>query len=414
MALVTHDGSGKTKYADIIEAYEGTFGKTKGTWDKNEPPDAPTLAALGVAYTIASSESAPKTREAVNEMFPGYALYPPGWVPPEIYHDYDYSFTQAGDVNPTTGQGMRPHAILPQKAMSDMDAIIASNVQQAIPKLRETILSDQAFAVAEINRIVVEAAKPNLIGRELTTIWRTDRPTYRWIRAIKIPRGHDVGEMGEIPSAGERYDNVDVTHRKTGVRPQITREMIEDAVWDVVARQVAEGGRAMAQRETEIILTLLNTLATAGNNFQGSGAQTNAATGGTTAYVDVVKRLGDVRGQDFFVDTLVLNPTGETSILQDDKFIHAFYFGGLMRKALAPSETFGQVLGFRTLVSTLATVGNAIILDSKRHAGLVIRRDVTAENLVDPVRDLQGIAFTERFNTAVVRHLASSTVINGA
>src|SRR5207302_216212 len=106
---------------------------------------------------------------------------------------------------------------------------------------------------------------------------RTDRPTYRWIRAILIPRAHDVGESAEIPSAGERYDNVDVTHRKIGVRPQISREMIEDAVWDVVARQVAEGGRAMAQRETEIVLSLLNTLAASSNNFQGTGAVTGAA-----------------------------------------------------------------------------------------------------------------------------------------
>jgi len=395
------------KLADIEEAYEHVFAKSRGTWDRNEPPDAPTLASIGLAWQMANKpDDKAKLREAVNDILPGYTLYPSGWVPPEVYRDLDYKLTEAGDVD----AGRRPHATLPSNAMGDMDRAIQANIEMAIPKLKETVLSDQAFAVAEINRIVVEAAKPNLIGRELTTIWRTDRPTYRWIRAIIIPRAHDVGETGEVPSAGERYDNIDVTHRKIGVRPQISREMIEDAVWDVVARQVAEGGRAMAQRETEILLSLLNTLASSGNNFQGTGTETAAAAANVLAYVDIVKRLGDVRAKDFFVDTLVLHPTEETDILQDDKFIHAFYFGGLMRKALAPSETFGQVLGFRTLVSTLATSGRAIMMDSKRHAGLVIRRDVTAENLVDPVRDLQGVSFTERFNVAVLRHLASSTV----
>jgi len=278
------------------------------------------------------------------------------------------------------------------------------------PKLKEFILSDQAYAVAEINRIVWEALKPNLIARDVVTVWHTDRPTYRFIRAILAPRAFRVGEASEIPSAGEKYDNLDVTVYKIGLRPFVSREMIEDAVWDVVARQLAEGGRAMAQKENEDILALLNTQAAVGNNYQGYGATAAAASPGNLQYSDIVGAIAGVRGQNAFPDTLIVQPSEEGDLLKDEKFIHTFYFGGLMRKALGPQEYFQQMLGFRTLTTTLQTSGKALMLDSTRHAGMVIRRDVTVENVVDPIKDLAGASLTERFNIGVLRHLASFCV----
>ena len=271
------------------------------------------------------------------------------------------------------------------------------------PKLKEMTLSDQAFAVAEINRIVWEALKPNLIFRELVNIFHTTHPTFRFIRAILIPRAFDVAEGTEIRSGGEKYDNIDVTVRKIGIRPLITREMVEDAVWDVVARQLAEAGRAMAQKENEIGLALLNTLGTSGNNYQGYGLTGASATPGTLAYTDLVAAIAGIRGANAFPDTLAIHPTEEGNLLNDDKFIHMFYFGGLMKKASGPPDFFGQPLGIRVLTSTLMTHGTSLVLDTARAAGMVIRRDVTVENLIDPVKDLSGAAFTERFNLGVLR-----------
>jgi hypothetical protein len=108
----------------------------------------------------------------------------------------------------------------------------------------------------------------------------------------------------------------------------------------------------------------------------------------------------------------VVNPAQEANLLNDDHFIHAFYFGGLMKKALAPPEFFGQILGFRTLTSTLQTAGTSLVLDSSRAAGFVIRRDVTVEHLIDPVKDLSGAAFTSRINLGILRYLAICAVTN--
>ena len=195
---------------NIVEAYEEAYGRN---WDTKDPPTAKELAVF-CPEPKTPTEAEKKLKEFVR--LREVNVFGPGYV--------------AGDL-------------------INRDPTYQSLKEQVRPKLKEMILSDQAYAVAEINRIVWEALQPNLIFRELATIWHTDHPTYRFIRAILIPRAYDIAESAEIPIAGEKYDYVDVTMRKIGVRPQISRELVEDAVWDVVARQIGEGGRAMAQKE---------------------------------------------------------------------------------------------------------------------------------------------------------------------
>lgn len=355
---------GKVEIDNIVEAYEHAYGKT---WDRDEPPDCVTLAALGTQKNEPVAEHQAKLKE----------------------------YAHLSELSMTSPSG---------KVISiENDWRYQANRSRIQKKLKEMTLSDQAYAVAEINKIVWEALKPNLIFRELVSIWHTNNPTYRFIRAILIPRAFDVGEGTEVRIAGERYDYIDVNMRKIGVRPLISREMVEDAAWDVVARQLAEGGRAMAQKENELGLAVLLTQGTSGNNYQGYGSNVNTANNNYMTYLDMVNGIGTLREQNAFPDTLAVHPEEEADLLVDQNYINSFYFGGLMKKALGPPDFFGQILGIRTLTSTLMTAGYALLIDTARAAGFVIRRDVTVENLIDPVKDLSGAVFTERMNLGVLR-----------
>ncbi len=269
-----------TEINDIVEAFEYGYGKS---WDRKDPPTAKELSVF-----CAESKSPLEVEKKLKEYarLREFNIFGPGGVTSDIKQDPSFRKLK----------------------------------EQVRPKLKEMILSDQAFAVAEINRIVWEALQPNLIFRELVTLWHTSNPTYRFIRAILIPRAFDVQEATEIPIAGEKYDYIDVNMRKIGVRPQISRELVEDAVWDVVARQLAEGGRAMAQKENELGLAILNTAGNSGNNYQGYGLAQDAASHGTLAYGDVVGSIGQLRGQNAFPSDLVVNPAEEASVLTDDKY----------------------------------------------------------------------------------------------
>jgi len=257
-------------------------------------------------------------------------------------------------------------------------------------RLQEILLSDASQATAKVLDTVWEAAKPNLIGRELTVVIAQDVPSIKVPKA-KLSKAYEVAEGAEIPVGTEDYDSVTLTPKKYGVRPLISREMVEDAEWDVIEYQLAEAGRAMADLETEKIITQM--ISDAGNSVA-------AATSGTLAYTDVVDILKECLVDNFTPDVLVIHPTELADLLKDTAIQKAMEWGG---PPVAPSGAVTKLLGMRVLVSTKVTSGTALAVDSKHAGVLFIRRDITAEDYEDPVKDLAGVAITARWAYATLR-----------
>jgi len=252
------------------------------------------------------------------------------------------------------------------------------------PHLRRTLLSDSSQAVAKVLDIVWEAAKPNLIGRELVTVMAKDEPSIKIPRA-KLSKAYEVAEGAEIPIGTEDYDSVTLTPKKYGVRPLISREMVEDAEWDVIQYQLAEAGRAMADLETEKIITKM--ISDAGNSAA-------AATSGTLAYADIVDMINLIMTDDFAPDVMAVHPSEFADLLKDTAIQKAMEWGG---PAVAPTGKIAGLLGMRVLISTKVTSGTVLVVDSKHASVLFIRRDITAEEYEDPVKDLAGVAITARW-----------------
>jgi len=122
--------------------------------------------------------------------------------------------------------------------------------------MKEGILSDMAGALGRIHDVVVEAAKPNLIARDIIDVRTTTESLERFPRSKKSA-AYVAAEGGTVRIHGERYDWVDVQTNvfiKDGV--EWTREFAEDAKWNVMNRQLEELGRSIAQLETEKIIGL--------------------------------------------------------------------------------------------------------------------------------------------------------------
>ena len=120
----------------------------------------------------------------------------------------------------------RPIAVMQSELREKIGEALKSN------RLHEILLSDASQATAKVLDTVWEAAKPQLIGRELVVVIAQDAPLIKVPRA-KISRAFEVAEGAEIPVGTEDYDSVTLTPKKYGVRPLISREMVEDAEWDV-------------------------------------------------------------------------------------------------------------------------------------------------------------------------------------
>jgi len=278
------------------------------------------------------------------------------------------------------------------KPLSVMQKELRKKMGKAVKstRLHEILLSDSSQATAKVLDIVWEAAKPNLIGRKLAVVIAQDAPIIKIPRAT-LSKAYEVAEGAEIPVSTEEYDNITLTPKKYGVRPLISREMVEDAEWDVIEYQLAEAGRAMADIETEKIVSQM--IIDAGNSVA-------AATSGTLAYSDVVNIFKECLVDGFTPDTIAIHPTELADLLKDTAIQKAMEWGG---QAVAPSGQIATLLGMQVLVSTKVTSGTALIVDSKHAGVLFIRRDITTEEYEDPIKDLAGVAVTSRWAYATLR-----------
>ncbi len=273
--------------------------------------------------------------------------------------------------------------------------------------LKEGILSDTASALGAMHDTVVNAAKPNLIGREIIDVRTTTEALERFPRAKKSA-AYVAGEGGTIRIHGERYDTVDVQTNiiiKDGA--EWTREFAEDAKWNALNRQLEELGRSLAEKETEKVLALYAAIATA--DLATGGAL--AGGGSALSWSGIVKFWDAIENEDFSsADTLVLHPKQASQLFTATEFINSQYLpssGVELTRGLV-----GQALTMRIFKSSKCTNGVAHAVNKQIAAVMLIRRDITVEDYQDPKNNIFGLVASERVGLAVLRSKAVARMTN--
>ncbi len=272
--------------------------------------------------------------------------------------------------------------------------------------MKEGILSDMVGALGRIHDVVVDAAKPNLIGREIIDVRTTAEALERFPRGKKSV-AYVGSEGGTIRIHGERYDWVDVAVNvvlKDGV--EWTREFAEDAKWNVMNRQLEELGRSIAQLETEKIIALY-----AGISASNLATGAELAGGGTAmSWSNAVSLWDAVESEDFHPDTLILHPKQASQLFTATEFINSQYL---------PSEQtelarglIGQALTMKIFKSSLCTNGTAHAVEKAVAGVMLIRRDITTEPYEDPKNGVFGIVASERVGYAILRTKAVARMTN--
>jgi hypothetical protein len=272
--------------------------------------------------------------------------------------------------------------------------------------IQEGILSDMAGAIGRMHDVVIEAAKPRLIGREMIWVRPTSEALERFPRAKK-GKAYVMAESGKVYVVGERYDQIDVSTNviiKSGA--EWTQEFLEDATWNVMDRQVTECGRTVAELETERILALYGAIA---NAELAGGAPLDG--GGTAMDWTKVTSLWDaIINEDFNPKVLVLHPRQVTQLWRDDKFINSLYWGegvDIRRGVLA--ETY---LGMRIVSSTKCTNGVAYAIDTDIAAVMLVRRDIQTQDYEDPKGGIYGVVASERIGLGVLQSKGVAKMTN--
>ncbi len=197
-----------------------------------------------------------------------------------------------------------------------------------------------------------------------------------------------VGEGAQVPIDQVQYTSQNLKPVKYGVSIRITKEMMEDAKWNLLAHNVKMAGKRMAENETRLIIT--DGLDSASNSITGGAAITiaNIARGmqylddedytPTTLFVGM-EILNDLRNIDTFVEA---NKVGNTDMLQRG-FLGTIF--GL------------NVLKFSTNAAPSTTYSKYAYITDRDFAYMIAeKRPVTVENFDLPVYEMSAANITQR------------------
>ena len=268
--------------------------------------------------------------------------------------------------------------------------------------VRELIQSDSINSTtliqAEVYNEVLDGAAGAVCMRNALDVLNVNSNSFRLNFGTAATYAAEVAEGSEIPVAVQPYNATTFAIKKYGVRPLITRELVNDGLFDIIASEIRYAGMNLEQRLN--YNSLSHMLQYSGNEFD---------TGGSSQGVKAIAKARSVnRAAGFNPTGVIMHPEAEGIVLQDFTSAGGYYPVG----NTATSGVTPQILGLQAYVcgdgdnSSSYTWGFAadgeigmLVYDRRFAAKIAMRQDIGVEQYNDPVRDLVGLSCTMRFDT---------------
>jgi hypothetical protein len=267
----------------------------------------------------------------------------------------------------------------------------------------------QSEGLATTNLIPTEVYATVVEGSEPARCMRNAIPIYRMpSHVMTLPYGETgtyagiVAEGAEIPIETETISVLTLTADKYAVRPMITREMVADAKFDVIATEVRKTGYKI---ENALNRLCIDAFITAGGGDAGT-YQTDCGGSGATPIAFLGNAVGTVIGRGFTPTDVIIHPTCYGAILGAFSSLSTGHAEQATRNG-----TFGNLYGLNTHILGVAdnaatyTWGwgsngyfGALVIDRNAFGAIGMREDINVEQYSDPVRDLVGMKVAARFD----------------
>lgn len=200
-----------------------------------------------------------------------------------------------------------------------------------------------------------------------------------------------VAEGAEVPLDQTEYNNLNVKPKKYGVAIRITREMLEDANFNLLQHNIMIAGRRFAENENSLVITALDAAA---NTVSGGAAITIANITRSIQYLEDA----DKTPTDFVVGFEVLN-----DLRNIDTFVE---FQKVGNTEMLQRGFLGTIYGLNVIrVSTNAgmTTTSSYVLDRDYAYVIVEKRPITVENFDLVTFDMTGAVITQRIDVQPLR-----------
>lgn len=205
-----------------------------------------------------------------------------------------------------------------------------------------------------------------------------------------------IAEGAEVTLDNATYTSVNLKPIKYGVGLRITKELMEDSKWNMLAHNVGIAGKRFAENETALIVS--DALDNASNTVSGGAAVTIANITRAMQYLDEA----DMSPTTLFVGNEVLQ-----DLRNIDTFVEADKLGS---REMLERGFVGRLYGLNVIkVSTNAgmTATTAYVTDRMNGYIIAEKRPVTVEGFSLPVYDMEAATVTQRIK---VRHLRADAI----
>lgn len=209
-----------------------------------------------------------------------------------------------------------------------------------------------------------------------------------------------INQGGEILLDVENYSQLTVTPRKYGVRIGITKEMMEDSQWDVMAMNVQTAAFELADNEDALCITELDTASglTGGTRVANSNS--------TLPLTDITAAIQGLEEEYHTATDMVVGVEIANDLRNIDEFNNKDYGDNAISMRLV-----GRIWGMNVIVSHNVTAAYAYIID-RDHAFVVVeKRPVTIERYFDAARDSNFAVVTQRVAAQYVRPGAVARIV---
>ena len=210
-----------------------------------------------------------------------------------------------------------------------------------------------------------------------------------------------IGEGASAPIDQVAYTSLNFKPVKYGVSLRITREMLEDAQWNLLENNLRIIGRRFAENETNLIITALDN---AGNTVAGGAAITIA---------NITRAMQYLEDSDYTPTTLFIGQEVLNDLRNIDTFVEASRVGNteMLTKGFLGNIYGLNCLRFSTNAAPSSAYSKYAYVTDKNHAyAIVEKRPITVERFEMPVYDMSAAVCTQRIVVGYVRTSAIAKI----
>lgn len=333
-------------------------------------------------------------------------------------------------IEAETKQYIGPHTrrLAALLSMNDMGAVeLKRTVEKVIPRelaymdlegkvvnARELLVSEGVQASGliptEVYATVIEGSEPAKCMRNVLPIYTMTKKVEVVPLGITGTYAPEIVEGTEITMNEERPTLLTFTAKKYGGRPMITREMVNDCTYDVIARNINKQGLRIENTLNQLALSAV---------LEASGTASDCGGSGATPLAFTAAAVGGVVNKGFQATDIIYHPTMYGAILSAFTSLSTNTGDAIVR-----TGKLGPMFGCNSWVCGVTDTSStyvwgwgtdnyvgALVIDRNAAGGIGMREDIMIENYRDPVRDLVGMNVLARFDAQSAMANAAYRVI---